>query len=162
MIIGIDVGTRAAGIAMLDDSGLRRWSSQIIIQGRALNDRLWYLFGEIDAAVRDEVYLGPVWAYIESPPYVQNHATHAALHQGVGIVKAALMHNMILPRNIHELTATEIKAAFTGNGRADKAEVQRVVKMQFGIDAGEDEADAIATAYAGHCKLREEALDADE
>jgi len=152
MIIGIDVGTKNAGIAILNDAGELSYSKQLRFTG-SLNKRL----GELYRAVWRTVGVDDA-VFIERPPYVQNARTHAVLHQAVGTVLAALAFSDA----VRELTPAEIKAAFTGNGKATKAQVQQVVKMQFGIDAGEDEADAIATAWAGYCKLREEALDADE
>ena len=153
MIIGIDAGTRSMGIAALEDSGELRWSEQLAFKG-ALNDRLRALYGEIELLMESTYF---AWVFIENPPYVQNQRTHATLHQAVGVVKAAVMvAGMVPPAGVRLLSATEIKAAFTGNGKATKGEVQQVVEMRFGIDAGEDEADAIATAYAGYCKLREE------
>ena len=154
MIIGIDVGTRSAGIAALDDNGKLLWSKQLSVGGKSLDDRLYRLNAEIFDAVVDSAMATDVYAYIEQPPYVQNHKTHAALNQAVGAVKTALMDAMVVP-GISELTATEIKACFAGKGKATKADVQSVAKMQFGGDYGEDEADAIAVAYTGWCKWKE-------
>jgi len=147
VIIGIDVGTKSAGIAFLYHDGKLGWSRQLQFTG-SLNERLAQLWSAMFEFITEGDAI-----FIERPPYVQNQRTHATLHQAVGVVKAAAMN---FTDDILELTPAEIKMLFTGNGKAGKAEVQQVVKMQFGVDAEEDEADAIATAYAGYCKLREE------
>jgi len=52
---------------------------------------------------------------------------------------------------IRHLSATAIKKALTGNGRASKAQIQRAVRVTLGLDAlpePSDVADAIAIALA--------------
>lgn len=57
---------------------------------------------------------------------------------------------------VKEVKPTEVKLALTGDGRADKKQVQEMVKRIFGFVAvpkPDDAADALAVAYAGSSKM---------
>lgn len=70
-----------------------------------------------------------------------------------GILKLLATKKGIL---VKEVKPTEVKLALTGDGRADKKQVQEMVKRIFGFRAvpkPDDAADAIAVAYAGSSKI---------
>lgn len=66
--------------------------------------------------------------------------------RGVALLAAALR---ACP--IGEVTPAEVKKAVTGNGRADKSQVQEMVRIVLGLEAraAQDASDALAIAIAG-------------
>lgn len=145
--IGVDLGTKSAGVAMVDETGTLMGSKQVDI-APAMPKAL-----EIRRAIRDMSNSAGVFDdtdeyHVEDPPYCNNTHTYKILQRLFG----AVFHD----RQIVEWTPAQIKLAFTGNGRASKEEVQRVAKMQFGLEkVGPDEADAIAVAWTGYSAWRE-------
>ena len=67
---------------------------------------------------------------------------------------AAIIAATEYTENLYEYTPGQIKQAVTGSGRADKKQVQQMVKMLLGMDEipkPDDAADAIACAMT-HCQ----------
>lgn len=75
--------------------------------------------------------------------------------RGVILLKAAELNLPVYP-----YAATKIKKSLTGNGRASKAQIQKMVQVTLGLSAlpePSDTADAVAIALC-HCRsLKQEA-----
>ena len=58
--------------------------------------------------------------------------------------------------DLAEISPAEVKKAVTGSGRADKAQVQEMVKMLLGLKKRlpEDASDAVAVAITGATRAR--------
>lgn len=160
-IIGIDIGTLRMGLARL--SGDRLIASEqvhFMRNGKWLRDRMLLAmrvacdFARLSRPHNEGIVYH---VFIERIPYVQNYRTYGTLCRFLGAIEAAVGQDPMC-RSITLLSPAEIKAAFTGNGHASKAEVQRVATLQFGGVYGEDEADAIATAWAGLVKVKEQEM----
>lgn len=163
MIIGIDVGTNRMGIARLDNNGKLIESRQVglgVGKNTSNRARMIRAIGAVETFVRDTwIPTTPpqFYAFIERVPYMHhNPRTHAVLYRFMGAIEGWLSIEEYCS-DIILLYPAEIKKSFTGSGRATKEQVQQRAKELFNLsEVGEDEADALATAYAGWRKLEEQ------
>ena len=88
----------------------------------------------------------PDVAAVEELFYFKNQTTVIPVAQARGVILLACQKYC---GNIYEYTPLQIKQALTGNGRAEKAQVQYMVKAILGLSAipkPDDAADALAVA----------------
>lgn len=150
-IIGIDPGTRKAGIAVVDVEPLGErvvWAGTLRAgNSRVVGERLLAIYQQLGDAfgefAPDAVAMegGFVWS---ARPNVQNTT---AMGRGVALLAAA-QHGV----PVSEYAPAAVKKAATGKGNASKADVQRAVHSRYGAwggaDIEEDAADALAAALA--------------
>ena len=96
----------------------------------------------------------PELAGVESIFFSKNTKTAINVAQARGVILATCQRNKI---KICEPTPLQVKQAVAAYGRADKAQVQRMISLILNMDTPiiqDDTADAIATAiYAAHNSL---------
>ena len=160
-ILGLDPGSRFTGYGLIERRGTRL---RPLAQGRIavgsgdpLPERLARLSRELDALLRR---YEPEAAVLESLFHGVNPRSLIVLAQARGALLAALAGGGI---EVHEYTPAEVKTAVTGNGRADKQQVGRMVKLILGM--GEvaltpDASDALAVAICFAQRLRIDRLGA--
>jgi crossover junction endodeoxyribonuclease RuvC len=144
IVLGIDPGSRRCGFGVVvrEAGRLRVIESGVLVPGeRPMAVRLGLLLAgltEVVSRVRpDEVAVEQVFTGA-SP----RSALVLGQARGVALAVAARAG---LP--VHEYAASAVKLAFTGSGRAGKAQMIRTVRALFGVTAElSDEADAIALA----------------
>ncbi len=154
-ILGLDPGSRHTGFGLIDRRG-----SQLapIAQGRItvpaaspLPERLARLCGELRRLLRR---FEPEAAVLETLFRGVNPRSLIVLAQARGALLATLA---VAGVEIHEFAPAEIKSAVTGNGRADKEQVARMVSLILGL-GGErltpDASDALAVAICFAQRLR--------
>jgi crossover junction endodeoxyribonuclease RuvC len=152
-ILGIDPGLNITGYGILEANG----DSPTVVEAGvlksnprwSLEDRLKEMAGEMagiieqfrpDALAIEELYSHyshPITAVVMG--HVRGVLILKAVEQGVPIVSYA---------------STRIKKSLTGNGRATKQQMQRMVKVTLGLPAvpePPDAADALAIALC-HCR----------
>ena len=146
-ILGLDPGSRHTGFGIVEPRGS---SCRVLQQGRIscpsrtpLPERL----ARIAAAV-DEILdrWEPSVAVLETPYHGVNSRSLIVLAQARGALLATLAAHDLA---IEEYSPAEVKSTVTGNGRAGKEQVSRMVTLLTGVDPGdlsEDAADAIAVA----------------
>jgi len=144
-ILGVDPGSRITGYGLVEVQGSR---SRCLAQGviklpeQALEQRLLRLLTglrELIAEYRpDEVAMEQVFVR-------RNVASALVLGQARGAALCAVAEAG-LP--LHEYAPASIKLAVAGNGRAEKPQIQRMVKVLLNLPAApaEDAADALACA----------------
>lgn len=147
-ILGVDPGLTRCGISVVDAAGARRVS--LVDVGVARSDpdmdphkRLLAISNEIEEAIK--VFRPDVVA-IERVFAQDNVRSVMGTAQVSGVVLLAAA-KASLPISMH--SPSEVKAAVTGNGRAEKAQVQQMVQRILRLDAPprpKDAADAIAVA----------------
>lgn len=158
LILGLDPGSLHTGYGLVERSEKSSSSFRVVEAGRfsaprdlALPARLARL-----AAGLQEV-LGrypPDVAVLESPFHGMNAHSLIVLAQARGALLAALAGRGI---EIREYTPAEVKSAVTGNGRADKEQVARMIRLLLGVaGAGwpSDATDALAVALCCAQRLR--------
>ncbi len=145
-ILGIDPGSAVTGFGVVDSEagklvhvahGTLRTPSRA-----AMVDRLSYLYQAVQAVARDHE---PDVAAIEQVFVSANPRSALILGQARGAVLAAVGGR---GATVVEYSALRIKKAVTGSGRADKRQVQNMVRRILALDRvpAKDAADALATA----------------
>lgn len=144
VVLGIDPGSRRCGYGIVARSGalLTRVDSGVLVPGRlSTAERLGALFTSI-AALLDLREVDAV--AVETAFCGRSPRSALALGQARGVALAAAARAG-LP--VFEYAPAEVKRSFTGNGRAEKAQMVRTARTLFGLEARlADEADALAVA----------------
>lgn len=145
-ILGLDPGSRYTGYGLI----AKRGSSLTVLSfgrfaapRRPLPERLAHLTGELRALVAAEE---PDAAALETPFQGLNPRSLIVLAQARGALLAVLAEEL---RPIREFSPAEVKAAVSGYGRADKAQVESMVRRILGLGSKKlsaDAADALAVA----------------
>lgn len=157
LILGIDPGSRNTGWGVLlwqgDQQRLVADGLLAVHPELELPERLAALQREIGELVERH---RPDAAAIEAPYYGMNPRSLIVLAQARGAILAAIAHRGVA---VLEYSPAEVKTAIAGNGRADKKEVARMVRLLLRLgDEGRsaDTTDAIAIAL---CCARRYRLD---
>ena len=143
--IGIDPGSRVTGIGVVEarNQSLHYIHSECVRTGTgSLGSRLV----EIHQRVRDVIdRFQPASGAIEKVFVSANPQSALVLGQARGSALLALAESQL---EISEYSALEIKRAITGTGRANKEQVQHMVRVLLGMDRKppQDAADALACA----------------
>lgn len=147
-VVGIDPGLTRCGVGIVDAVGARRLSMVHVEVVRTpgeedLAQRLLRLEAEIERAVD---------AYRPDRMSIERVFSQHNVRTAMGTAQAGAVAVLIAARRgipVSWRTPTEVKAAVTGSGRADKAQVTSMVMRLLGV--GEpirpaDAADALALA----------------
>jgi len=147
-IIGIDPGTGILGFGIIDvdpkgkaslvDAGVIRTPVK-----QEDSDRLFTIYKELDEIIKDTK---PEIMAVEKLFFSQNVTTAMSVSQARGVVLLLGKQNNL---ELHEYTPLQIKLALTGYGRADKHQIQEMVRVILAlkeVPKPDDCADAIATA----------------
>jgi crossover junction endodeoxyribonuclease RuvC len=145
-VLGLDPGSRFTGFGCIEARGNR---CQLIAQGRIscgketpLAERLAVLSREL-VELLDR--LEPAVVAVEEPFHGANTRSLIVLAQARGALLATLGARQV---PVAEYSPAEVKKAVTGNGRADKQQVSRMVSLLLGGvgPSSADAADALAVA----------------
>ncbi len=144
-ILGIDPGLNRTGygIIELDGGALRCIDSGVIrIAPGELAQRLQAILHGLAAVIGREV---PIEVSVEKVFVNVNPKATLLLGQARG---AAICAAVLAELPVHEYSALQIKQAITGYGRADKAQMQKMVQRLLGLERAPatDAADALACA----------------
>jgi len=145
-ILGIDPGSGIIGFGLIDKQSNPRLVDAGIIRttiGDSDASRLLELYQSMKELVGE---LKPDVASVEKLFFAQNVTTAMAVAQARGVILLALAEENI---PIYEYTPLQIKMAMTGYGRATKAQMQEMVRVQLGLKnkpKPDDCADALACA----------------
>ncbi|ERH30185.1 crossover junction endodeoxyribonuclease RuvC [Alloscardovia omnicolens F0580] len=148
IILGVDPGLTRCGVGVIEAGHSRRLSfihvDVIRTQPNTPQDaRLLTIFNGLSAKL-DE--FAPDVVSIERVFAQENRATVLGTAQAAGLAMVAAAQRRI-PVALH--TPTEAKLAITGNGQADKPQMQRMVTKILGLNSivnPPDAADALALA----------------
>lgn len=147
-VLGIDPGTAATGWAVLEEK--KKDEAKLVAFGcintskiKSDADRLVEIGKDIATLIRK---YKPQEAAIEDLFFFKNLKTAIAVSQARGVILYKIAKNKILVQNY---TPLQVKQALTGYGRADKKQIQIMVKNILklkSIPKPDDAADAIAIA----------------
>ena len=146
--MGVDPGMTRCGIGIVESNGGRRISMVAVDVARtkpkmAPHHRLLMIWNAIEHAIK---FYKPDVLAVERVFAQENVRSVTGTAQVAGIVMLAAAQSG-LPLGMH--TPSEVKAAVTGNGRAEKAQVQLMVQRILTLDEPprpRDAADALAIA----------------
>jgi crossover junction endodeoxyribonuclease RuvC len=154
-ILGIDPGTGILGFGVIDLlAGKTTMVDAGVIRTPAHEDhsiRLLTIYEELKSVIVD---FKPTVMSVEKLFFAQNVTTAMTVAQARGVVLLlGQQHKM----ELHEYTPLQIKQAITGYGRADKKQMQEMVKVILGlheIPKPDDCADALAAAITCAVNMR--------
>ncbi len=146
-ILGIDPGMAIVGYSLLEKEGemltlLNSGSIQTPKENKE-SARLLEIYNDMTALVQK---FKPDVAAIEKLFFFKNQTTVMPVAHARGVILTVL-EQFNIP--IYEYTPMEVKQVLTGYGRADKKEVEQMVKISLGVDTLpklDDTVDSIAIA----------------
>ena len=151
-IIGIDPGSRHTGYGIIESD---RGRARMIAAGRistaagTMPQRLLQIQRELGALLGE---FGPAEAAIEAVFVNKNVQTALVLGQARGVAMCTLAQAGL---DVAEYAPTQVKQALTGSGRAEKLQVQHMVKVLLNLQGrmAADASDALAIALT-HAQVR--------
>lgn len=155
-ILGIDPGTGILGFGVIDFD--RRGKATLVDAGvirtpvkQVDSERLSTIYDELHEIITE---LKPQIMSVEKLFFAQNVTTAMSVAQARGVVLlCGKQHNL----DLYEYTPLQIKQALTGYGKADKKQVQEMVKILLGlkeVPKPDDCADALAAAICCSMQVR--------
>jgi crossover junction endodeoxyribonuclease RuvC len=146
-VFGIDPGSERTGYGCVETDGSRH---RIVVCGAisspalaSFPDKLLRIHSQLSAILAD---CRPACAAIENVFYSVNARSALKLGHARGVAMLAAVEAGI---PVFEYTPAEIKRAVVGYGRADKPQVQQMIKLLLGlaeVPSPHDAADALAVA----------------
>src|SRR5690606_39163172 len=149
-ILGIDPGTGILGFGVIDIDA--RDKARLIDAGvirtpvkQADSDRLFTIYDELNQIVHETK---PQIMAVEKLFFAQNVTTAMSVSQARGVVLLlGKQHDL----ELHEYTPLQIKQAVTGYGKADKKQVQEMVRVILGLETVPKPDDAAGGLAAAIC-----------
>ena len=146
-IIGIDPGTGRLGFGVIDVIG----GKPVLVDAGVIttppnseeSDRLITIFEELSEIIADTK---PTIMAVEKLFFAQNVTTAISVSHARGV---AMLTGRKARLSIAEYTPLQIKQTLTGYGKADKKQVQEMVRLHLALKVvpqPDDAADALATA----------------
>ncbi len=149
-ILGIDPGFDRTGFGVIEKAGSTlRWISHACLQTNAKSDFSFRLQQVRNAVTKTVTHFKPDVAVIEHLFFQTNAKTAIKVGMARGVILLALADANI---PIVELTPNQIKQGLTGWGKADKKQIQEMVKITLKLEEipkPDDAADALAIAIVG-------------
>ena len=147
-ILGIDPGMAIVGYAMIDldkDGSIKLLTSGSIQTDKKFEDskRLLEIYNDLSEIVKE---YKPDCASVEQLFFFKNQKTIIPVAEARGVILTVL-EKYEIPN--YSYTPMEVKQILTGYGRAEKKEVEQMVKLTLGVDnlpKLDDTVDAIAIA----------------
>lgn len=146
-ILGIDPGTGIVGFGVIDADGMKKTMVDAgVIRTPAHqppHERLLTIFNEITEII---AFNKPQVMVVEQLFFAKNVTTAMTVSQARGVI---LLAGEQAGLRLIEFTPLQIKQALTGYGKADKKQVQEMVKLQLKlteVPKPDDCADALAAA----------------
>lgn len=146
-ILGIDPGTGILGFGVIDVAGpkLQMVDAGVIRTPVKQDDaiRLQTIYEELTDIITSTK---PQWMAVEKLFFLRNVTTAMTVAQARGVILLCGQQNGL---RLAEYTPLQIKQAVTGYGRADKKQIQEMVRVILKLDTvpqPDDCADALAAA----------------
>ena len=161
IILGIDPGTTSIGYALLDCSArqpklLEARLVPLTASAMRPEDRLMDIHREVKKIIEQ---WKPHAASVEKLFFAKNAKTAIAVAEARGVI---LLTAMLARIKVYEYTPLTIKKVVTGDGNADKMQVQKMVRLTLretaDLPSQDDVFDSIASAL---CCLYQEGLKPD-
>lgn len=151
---GIDPGSRRTGWGVVRAEGSRmEYLGSGVIRAdekTPLHSRLVEIYRGLEEMLAEHT---PDTVFVESVFHSKSAKSALVLGQARGVAMLAAARPGY---EVVEITPAEVKKAVTGSGRAEKSQVQEMVKVLLGLKtrAPSDASDALALAIAGSAVMR--------
>lgn len=163
IIIGVDPGYAIVGIGVIEVKGnkfkMLEYNAILTEAGEKTTDRLRQIYNGMKYYT--EKY-HPDAVAIEELFFNSNQKTAIKVAQARGVILLSAAHADI---KVYEYTPLQVKQAVTGYGRADKSQVQSMIKMLLKLDKipkPDDAADALALAICHANSFRVNAVGGED
>lgn len=147
IILGVDPGTATTGYGVIKKEGQKHtvidYGCILTPAKTPLHDRLDTIFDELSKIIEKHQ---PEHVAVEELFFATNAKTAIAVGQARGVILLAAKKK---GKEVHEYTPLEVKIALTGFGKAEKKQIQQMVKILLKlseIPKPDDAADALAIA----------------
>ncbi|MGB0385776.1 MAG: crossover junction endodeoxyribonuclease RuvC [Ardenticatenaceae bacterium] len=154
-VLGLDPGTAIVGWGVVDaegqDMSLVEYGTIRTPAKRPLAERVTLIYDNLNELLDR---FQPDGAGVEQLFFARNVTTALPVAHARGVMLLAI-HKRGIP--LKEFKPTEVKQALTGYGRADKRQMQQMVRLLLGLNdvpRPDDAADAIAMAICYHQMAR--------
>ncbi len=151
LILGIDPGTTSAGYALLENQSnkLKVLTAGLIKVGSSKGEeRLKEIHNGVRNLIKD---WRPQILALERLFFASNQKTAIDVAQARGVI---LLTAALAGLKVYEYTPLEIKKIVSGDGKADKGQVKKILGLTLpevkSLKAADDVFDAIAAALAYH------------
>ena len=145
-VLGIDPGFATVGIGIVESDPLTviDWCTIETDKGLLFPERLSEIAEDLSQIIREHK---PDLAVIEKLYFQTNQKTAIDVAQARGVILLTVEQAGV---PVLEPTPLELKSAITGDGRADKRQMQDMLKRMLGVDCpSDDAADALGLAVYG-------------
>ncbi|MEO8276135.1 MAG: crossover junction endodeoxyribonuclease RuvC [Thermoanaerobaculia bacterium] len=156
LILGLDPGSLHTGFGVIDCVGgsvraivAGRWSAPA---GECLGERLNFLATSLEELLRRA---RPDLAVVEKPFHGVNARSALVLAEARGALLLTLARAGL---RVEEYSPAEVKSSVTGSGRADKAQVARMVRLLLGLSGSALAADATDALAIALCSSQRQSL----
>ncbi len=156
IILGIDPGTAIIGVGLIEYQNKKvQFKNYLCIRTDKKDstaERLDDLFSQLTKVIKK---YRPELIAVEDIFFFKNLKTAIKVSQARGVILLAAARQKI---KVHEYTPLQVKQALTGYGRAEKGQVQQMVKRILclkDIPRPDDAADALAVAICCAHSIRE-------
>ncbi len=147
LILGLDPGFAITGYGLVDSVSnhlsMVKYGAITTPAGMPFTQRLLAIRNELNDIIRE---YKPEAAAIEELFFNSNTTTAIKVAQGRGVAVETLAENSV---PVFEYTPLQVKMTVVGYGRAEKNQIQQMVKMMLKLDKipkPDDAADALAIA----------------
>jgi crossover junction endodeoxyribonuclease RuvC len=159
-ILGIDVGTAITGwsiVERISNGNYKTYGYGVIRTDKSLAppERLVIIFNELNEIITT---FKPDQMAVEELFYFKNSKTVITVGQARGVI---LLAGKINKLGIFGYTPLQVKQAVTGYGRAEKEQIQRMVKLILKLEQipkPDDAADALAIAICHLNSLKSKSI----
>ncbi|WP_028973515.1 crossover junction endodeoxyribonuclease RuvC [Spirochaeta cellobiosiphila] len=129
--LGVDPGLASTGWGLIEiQSGKAHHVEHGVIKTKSMDKtghRLKYIYDELSKVIK---LYSPQIASIESLYFAKNVKSAMPVSEAKGVILLCFESNNLIT---HEYTPLQIKQALVGNGRAEKEQVQMMVKLILGL-----------------------------
>ena len=143
MILGIDPGLENTGWGIVDDNKLIQCGVIITKKTSSSVDRLGKIYEEIEKIIKK---FGVEEMAIETLFFAKNAKSALKVAEAIGVIKVCGRKNGL---EVAEYTPLQVKQALVGYGRAEKEQVEVMVRDSLNLDkliTPSHSADAVAVA----------------
>lgn len=159
IILGIDPGLATIGYGIIETDGRKHKLLQYGILSTSAKDMLPIRLRSVYEGVKQLIEIfHPDHIAIEELFFARNVTTALSVGAARGV---ALVASVQYTEKLYEYTPLQIKQAVVGYGKADKSQVQSMVKLLLGLDEiprPDDAADALAVAITHAHSAKSQAL----
>jgi len=151
MILGIDPGLANTGWAVINDGKLIDCGCIITSKDEKRGDRLGHIFDNLQNIIKKFKIKEIAF---ENLFFAKNVKSAMKVAEAIGVIKIL---GYLEKKEVFEYTPLQVKSTLVGYGKAEKSQVEMMVRNELGLDETikpSHAADAVAVALTHSCIIR--------